>query len=419
MISSETSSLIGGLALGWLSLAIGYLVYHVFYKRWRIWRYSDQIDHSTLLTDFGRKLTTVQDLTALEHLLLDEVPHRLQVWQAVLLVPDKEHPATFVGDKLSMPINHAAVRWVAAAGEAKRTDHGRLRELIDQSRIDLTWTQIWVPLMRGTSVLGMWLLGKRNGNLRYATEDLEWLTALAREAAAVVDAIRYTEQERRAATEMRAMYRQMVRTREMERGRVSRELHDGILQDLCAVTRDLKALETREALEKEPLLELVERSGETVQALRAICNGLRPPFLKRDLSAVLEAMVRDMDDHSATPISIKFSPESNEISLPDEAALAIFRIVQEALNNAINHADASEITVRLTKYPDRLRLTIADDGCGIRSGSVDPAHFVAQGHFGLAGMRERAAMIGGRLDIQTAVDYGTVVIFELPTEPVG
>jgi signal transduction histidine kinase len=101
------------------------------------------------------------------------------------------------------------------------------------------------------------------------------------------------------------------------------------------------------------------------------------------------------------------------LDLDDEVALAVFRITQEALNNAIQHADASEIAVRLTQYPDRLRLTVTDDGQGI-AGAVDSARFVAQGHFGLAGMRERATMVGGKLDVQTAIDYGTVIILKLP-----
>ena len=99
---------------------------------------------------------------------------------------------------------------------------------------------------------------------------------------------------------------------------------------------------------------------------------------------------------------------------PDDAALAFFRITQEALHNAMQHADASEIAVRLTQYPDRMRLTVTDDGQGI-AGGVAPARFVAQGHYGLAGMRERAAMIGAKLDVQTAPDYGTVVVLELPS----
>jgi signal transduction histidine kinase len=94
--------------------------------------------------------------------------------------------------------------------------------------------------------------------------------------------------------------------------------------------------------------------------------------------------------------------------------LAIYRIAQEAIHNAIQHADASEIAVRLTQYPDRLRMTVTDDGQGIPNGT-DLGRFVATGHFGLAGMRERAAMIGGKLEVQSAPDYGTVVILEVPS----
>jgi signal transduction histidine kinase len=111
--------------------------------------------------------------------------------------------------------------------------------------------------------------------------------------------------------------------------------------------------------------------------------------------------------------SISLDLPGGDVKLPDETAVAVFRIAQEALRNAVRHADASEIEVRLTDYPDRLRLTVTDDGRGI-PGGTDAGRFVAQGHFGLAGMRERAAMIGGRFDVQTAPDYGTVVVLELP-----
>jgi signal transduction histidine kinase len=111
--------------------------------------------------------------------------------------------------------------------------------------------------------------------------------------------------------------------------------------------------------------------------------------------------------------SISLNLPETEARIPGELAVAVFRIVQEALRNAVRHADASEIEVRLTDYPDRLRLTVTDDGCGI-PGGTDSTRFVAKGHFGLAGMRERAAMIGAKFDVQTAPDYGTVVVLELP-----
>lgn len=245
----------------------------------------------------------------------------------------------------------------------------------------------------------------------YSPSDLRCLTTLGRQAAVVLESARYAEQERQTASEIRALYQQVVVAREEERGRLARELHDGVLQDLCAVTRDLRAWEAGHEGDRLALSGVVGRAGETVQSLRAICNDLRPPLLQSDLGSALKALGQTLDGRSAAPISVEIA--ADDLRLPPEAALALFRIVQEALHNAIQHADASEIAVRLTQYPDHLRLTVTDDGRGIQGG-VDPARFVAQGHFGLAGMRERAAMIGARLDVQTALEYGTVVSAELP-----
>jgi signal transduction histidine kinase len=314
---------------------------------------------------------------------------------------------------LILPVSHAAVRWVASAGDAQRADKGHLLELIQQRRTDLSWTHVWIPLMRGTGLRGLWLLGGRGNDLHFSPEDLRWLTALAREAAAVLDTIQYSERERLASSEIRTLYQDVVKSRETERGRLSRELHDGVLQDLCAVVRDLKSLEAQDESGRQIFSDLTGRSGEAVNALRRICNDLRPPLLQQDFTSALKALVSNMDARSSAPIQIEITAEVERMVISGETALAIFRITQEALNNALQHADASEIAVRLTQYPNLLRLTITDDGRGI-TGSADSARFVAAGHFGLAGMRERAAMIGGKLDVQTAVDYGTVVILELP-----
>jgi signal transduction histidine kinase len=409
----ELNSLLVGLVLGGIAFAAGIVLYHSVRSWWRRRRYGEPVDHGGLLTDYCRKLTTVNDRETLEKLITQELPSALHVRRAVLLLPEDYQLTTTDGDALRLPVNHAAVRWVASAGEAQRADRGRLQTLIGQGRADLTWTQVWAPLMRGADLRGMWLLGGRDDGLSYSPEDLRWLTSVAREAAGVLQAIQHAEQERLAASEIRALYRQMVNTRETERGRLSRELHDGVLQDLCAVTRDLKALEKQADPAAAPFGGLAQRSSETVDALRAICHDLRPPLLQQDLGSVLKALVAEIDARSPAPVHLDIAAQADDLRFPSEVALAVFRITQEALHNAIQHADASEVAVRLTQYPDRLRLTVTDDGRGI-TGSVDSARFVAQGHFGLAGMRERAAMIGGKLDVQTAVDYGTVVVLELP-----
>jgi signal transduction histidine kinase len=411
-MGENTGLLLIGLGLGWLTLVVGLLLYWGWRRWWRNRRYGPSVDHGVLLVEYGRKMTSAPDRQALAQLLTAELPCALQVARAALLLPEVHQLVDVGTDDLRLPVSHAAVRWVASGGEAQRTSRGRLRELLQQGPAELAWTHVWVPLMRGTELRGMWLLGARDGKLQYAPEDLRCLTAVGRQAAVMLEATNYAEQERQTASEMRALYRQLVAAREMERGQLARELHDGVLQDLCAVTRDLKALEAQVDANGSLYADLADRSGETVQSVRAICNDLRPPLLQHDLSSALKTLVEELDRRSPAPVHIEIAAETDNIDLPGDVALAIFRITQEALHNAIQHADASEIAVRLTQYPDRLRLTITDDGRGIKGG-VEPARFVAQGHLGLAGMRERAAMIGAKLDVQTAVDYGTVVILEL------
>jgi len=405
----ESGTIRVGFVLGWLTLALGLLLYRLARRWWLKWRYGPPIDHSLLLIQYGREMTATLDQEALTHLLTADLPGVLQAERAALLLPQGYQLVAARTPDLQLPVSHAGVRWVASAGKAQRADQGRLRTIVQQGQDNLKWTRVWVPLMRGADLRGLWLLGPRGKRLRYAPADLQWLTALGRQAAIVLEAIHYAERERLTASEMRALYRQVVTARELEREHVARELHDGVLQDLCAVTRDLKALASE--TEARSFAALAERSGQTVHALRAVCHDLRPPLLERDLISALKTLVAGLDARSPAPVHIDVTAE--DLHLSDAVALAIFRITQEALHNAVQHADASEIAVRMTQYPDRLRLTVTDDGRGI-PGGLESSRFVAQGHVGLAGMRERAAMIGARLDVQTAVNYGTVVVLELP-----
>ncbi len=394
---------------GALSTLLGVRIFFLA-RRWHHqWRYGTPIAHEELLVTYGRQMAGLLDREAIGRLLAVAVPGALDVSRAEVLLSEGRNLVATGDDTLRLPVHHAAVRWVASGGEAVRVGE-RLRGLIAQGSADLAWTAAWVPLMRGADLYGVWLLGERAKGLAHAPEDLRWLTTLARQAAVVLETIRYAEQEQQLANEMQALYRQAVSARESERERLSRELHDGVLQDLCAVTRDLRALEAQSE-DGTQFEALVARSGESVQTLRAICQDLRPPLLSNNPALALKALVERLDAHSPAPIHIEIAAEA--LNVPAETALVIYRIAQEALHNAIQHADASEIAVRLTQYPDRLRMTVTDDGRGIAGGS-DLRRFVAEGHFGLAGMRERASMIGGHLEVQSALDYGTVVILEVP-----
>jgi signal transduction histidine kinase len=412
-MNANTEFLLLGLALGGSSLALGWLFWRTARRWWRRRRYGEPVEHEALLLQYARPLTEAFNRTALAKLLVEEIPRAWPVRRAVLLLPDDYLLKDVMGSDAQLPTHHAAVRWVVSGGEAMSATRGKLRDWIAQSRADLGWTGAWVPLMRGVELRGIWLLGNRENGYDFSPEDLGCLTSLGRQAAVVLETLRNAEREQRAAAEIRALYQKLVSAQEAERGRFARDLHDGVLQDLCALSRDLKALDAQPETESERFADLAERSGGTVQTLRAICHDLRPPLLSSDLIAALKALIAQLDGRSGPFIHMTLSV--GEVHLAEEISMAVFRIAQEALRNAIRHADASEIEVRLTSYPDRLRLAVADDGKGIPEGS-DAGRFVAQGHFGLAGMRERAAMVGGTLDVQTAPDYGTVVTFDLPID---
>ena len=179
---------------------------------------------------------------------------------------------------------------------------------------------------------------------------------------------------------------------------------------LCAISRDLKVYQAVQE-ERAALDQLIERTGESVIALRAICHDLRPPFLANDLVLALKALAERSSERHGLPVS--FETQSERLVLADEQTLAIYRIGQEAVSNGIEHARASEIVIRLVEYPDRLRLTITDDGVGLVQ-TAPLEQWVAAGHFGLAGMRDRAESITARLSFESATNYGTVVVLEVP-----
>jgi K+-sensing histidine kinase KdpD len=169
-------------------------------------RYGAPIAHEQFMVAYGRQMARVLNRDAMARLLAAEVPRTLGVSRAAALLLEGHDLVTAGDAPVRLPVNDAAVRWVASGGEAMSVS-GRLRELISQSRSDLTWTAVWVPLMRGSDLQGIWLLGGRGGGLRYSPEDLHWLTALARQAATVLETIRYAEQEQQLASQMQAVFR--------------------------------------------------------------------------------------------------------------------------------------------------------------------------------------------------------------------
>jgi len=217
---------------------------------------------------------------------------------------------------------------------------------------------------------------------------------------------------------------------EAERARLARELHDGPVQELIGLGQRAEMAQRLVARgETERAQELMEELRhaelESVAELRRIIGALRPTYLD-DLGFLpaLEMLVQQMGARTAARIRLEkdLRPASREEGLvhrcAPEVELTAYRIAQEALNNAVQHAHAQNISVRVRCTPQELTLSIIDDGVGFHL-PQRPDILTQNGHFGLVGMQERVTLLGGTLQIRTAPGEGTQITARLPTRARG
>lgn len=213
---------------------------------------------------------------------------------------------------------------------------------------------------------------------------------------------------------LRGYIEAITRGQEEERMRLARELHDDTLQSLIALNQrvQLIRLSLEGSAEAQSLAEIQLLTEETIQNLRRFTRALRPIYLEDlGLVAALEMLSREIGEGSG--LSIRFIKKGTERRLQPAEELALYRIAQEALNNVVRHAQATQAVIRLAFTSETVALEIEDNGQGFLVPD-SPAEFVPSGHFGLLGLYERADLIGARLEIHSAPGKGTRVLVNLP-----
>ena len=211
--------------------------------------------------------------------------------------------------------------------------------------------------------------------------------------------------------ELRRLSGAEQRARESERARIARELHDELGQTLTAIKMQLVSLKSAEPVPPDTiagrldrLIGIVDRS---VGDLRRIATELRPLILDElGLAAALEWLAQTVSEQAQLPVALDF--DAGDLALDPDARTAAFRIVQEALTNAVRHGRSTGVRVIGRQRGKALEIVVEDDGRGI-----DPAS-TATGRLGLAGMRERARLAGGTVEIVGAPGRGTTVTLRLP-----
>jgi signal transduction histidine kinase len=215
---------------------------------------------------------------------------------------------------------------------------------------------------------------------------------------------------------LRDAQRRLLTELEQERKHLAREIHDQVIQDLLSTNYQLEEIQVGENVKpalKSQLTDVRDNIRELVDDLRHICGSLRPPTIDSlGLGAALQSYTHEWTRR--TGISVTLDLDANLGRLPETIELSIFRIVQEGLSNVRKHAHANAVEVCLKHTsPRTLMISIADDGQGLAD-DFDLSTLSAKGHYGLLGISERVALLGGRLRFHNQANGGLLIQVEIP-----
>ena len=219
---------------------------------------------------------------------------------------------------------------------------------------------------------------------------------------------------RRLEAERRRSSSAALRAQEQERARVARDLHDEVNQSLTGVLLRLEAARAAAPPELEAEIDATkDLAHQAMDELLTVARQLRPTALDDlGLRAAIAGQIEHLD---RTGITTSFTSEGDVIDLDPDTQLVIYRVSQESIGNAVRHSGADTIKVTLKRRPTQVELVVSDDGTGF---TFDEA----TSGLGLGGMRERALLVGGKLDIESRPGRGTTVRLVVPdrtSEPGG
>lgn len=261
-----------------------------------------------------------------------------------------------------------------------------------------------VPLIfRGQTHGVLLAIDRLEGGPAFSEEDEELLRSFAVSAATAVATAQSVTAER---------HRQRLAAAEGERQRWARELHDDTLQGLSALRIGLSAARRSPEALVDAVGDAVEQLEEAIHNLRALITDLRPAALDElGVKAAVESLAERSARHGIqvdVSVELGYEPGAHATRLTAELETAMYRIVQEALTNAVKHGQAERAVVEIREHPGTVELLVRDDGRGFDTGAASDG-------FGLLGMRERVALLEGELDVRSAPGDGATVLVRLPS----
>jgi signal transduction histidine kinase len=371
-------------------------------------RWSRQLES---LIEVGNALAAEVELAPLLQTVAERLRELLDARQVLIALPRSDSlRVEAAAGEFDVPLVGADLQEQSKSVRVlERRRSERVDSVIDDPETDQSFTRrlgartgLYVPLLVGDRTLGIVIAhDKCTDDPRFTDEDLRLAETFAARAATAVD---LSERVQRDAL------RRVVQTQELERKRLARELHDETGQALTSVLLGLRALEEAkdEAELREAAANVRQLVVDTLQDVRRLAVELRPKAL--DDFGLVPALERLMQTFSEqTGIRTELEARLGEARLPDDVETTLYRTVQEALTNVVKHARATRVSVVVTRKGGGVTAVVEDDGVGMTESRG------VEGGIGLLGMRERVALVGGRLEVESSPGAGTTLAIEVPT----
>jgi two-component system, NarL family, sensor histidine kinase DevS len=364
------------------------------------------------LQEVGNALATETDLEQLLDLVVRRLRDLLDARVVALALPaggDELRFAAVAGAGTEDLLGTTISRSKSKSGAVlKRGRSERIDSVLDDPEVHQevsrqlgARTGMWVPLIARDEAIGVLEIHDKEGSdPRFNHDDFRLAETFAARAAVAV------ELSQRVA---RDTVRRVVQAQELERRRLARELHDETGQALTSILLGLKPLEeSADGPARAALSELREHVVSALQDVRRLAVELRPAVL--DDFGLIPALERLTDSFSEQDVRVDFHSALGGMRLPGEVETTLYRVVQESLTNIVKHAHAHKVSVSVVRRESGVAAVIEDDGAGFDERTVR-----AEG-IGLIGMRERLALLDGRLEVESRPGAGTTIVAEVPLQ---
>jgi signal transduction histidine kinase len=360
------------------------------------------------LNEIGNALASELELEPLLHLVASRLRELVDARLVLIALPEGEtlRIAAVDGERafgiagMELALGGSKAGRVLERGRSERID-----SVLDDPEIDQQATRrlgvhsaLYVPLIARGRTIGVVIAHDKEGaSPAFSEDDLRLAESLADRAAVAVD---LSERVSRDSV------RRVVEAQELERARLARELHDETGQALTSILLGLKPLE--QSAEAEAVGAVRELVVSTLQNVRRLAVELRPSALDDfGLVPAVERLSETFREQSG--LEVDLAAHLGEERLLPEAETTLYRVIQEALTNVVKHAGASRVSILLQRKQGAVVAVVEDDGSGF-----DP-DVTREDALGLAGMRERLALVGGKLQVESSPGRGTTIAAEVPS----